>query len=286
MSISSEHVRRKKTVTDANGNHIPVSEWTDADSVTFENGLQLDELIKPILKDDYEALSDEEKNNGALYFIPDDDASASTINYDNSASELSSTDTQGAIDELAKPSYSESSTLTKLTSGEKITTAFGKLAKTVSSLISHLADKVSHITSAERTKWNGYESTISTNTTNIANNATAISSLNSDLDHIQPVDDITGQSFQKNFHLLNTGDRDNLVNYSSFFSATNIATEFTNVPTGLLNQTIVIGYREVLWRSSSHVLVKVTEFYPVYGREHFDFYNSGSWRGWKSITPT
>lgn len=52
------------------------------------------------------------------------------------------------------PSYTAASSLTALSSGEKLSVAFGKLSKAVSSLISHLADSVGHITAAERTAWN------------------------------------------------------------------------------------------------------------------------------------
>ena len=52
------------------------------------------------------------------------------------------------------PSYTESSSLTKLTSGEKLSVAFGKVSKAVTDLIAHIADSVIHITSAERTNWN------------------------------------------------------------------------------------------------------------------------------------
>ena len=52
------------------------------------------------------------------------------------------------------PTYTVASANTALTSGEKLSVAFGKIAKAVSSLISHLADTVGHITSAERTAWN------------------------------------------------------------------------------------------------------------------------------------
>lgn len=50
--------------------------------------------------------------------------------------------------------YTESTTLAKLTSGEKLSIAFGKISKAVTDLISHLADTVKHITSTERTNWN------------------------------------------------------------------------------------------------------------------------------------
>lgn len=52
------------------------------------------------------------------------------------------------------PTYTVSSSNTALVSGEKLSVAFGKMAKAISSLISHLSDTVGHITSAERTKWN------------------------------------------------------------------------------------------------------------------------------------
>ena len=51
------------------------------------------------------------------------------------------------------PSYTEASSLAKLTSGEKLSVAFGKISKAVTDLISHLADTVKHITSTERTNW-------------------------------------------------------------------------------------------------------------------------------------
>lgn len=52
------------------------------------------------------------------------------------------------------PTYTVASSNTTLSSGETLSTAFGKIAKAVSSLISHLADTTSHITNAERTAWN------------------------------------------------------------------------------------------------------------------------------------
>ena len=52
------------------------------------------------------------------------------------------------------PSYTAATTLAALSSGEKLSVAFGKLSKAVSDLISHLADGTKHITTAERTSWN------------------------------------------------------------------------------------------------------------------------------------
>lgn len=52
------------------------------------------------------------------------------------------------------PTYTAASTLAALSSGEKLSVAFGKIAKGISDLIAHLADNVKHITAAERTAWN------------------------------------------------------------------------------------------------------------------------------------
>lgn len=52
------------------------------------------------------------------------------------------------------PTYTAASANANLTSGEKLSVAMGKIAKAISSLISHLADGTRHITAAERTAWN------------------------------------------------------------------------------------------------------------------------------------
>ena len=52
------------------------------------------------------------------------------------------------------PSYTEATSLSKLSSGEKLSVAFGKISKAITDLISHIGDTVKHITSTERTNWN------------------------------------------------------------------------------------------------------------------------------------
>jgi len=52
------------------------------------------------------------------------------------------------------PTYTPASANAALASGEKLSVAFGKIAKATNSLISHLADTVGHITSTERATWN------------------------------------------------------------------------------------------------------------------------------------
>lgn len=53
------------------------------------------------------------------------------------------------------PTYTTATANAELTSGEKLSAAFGKIAKAVSSLIAHLADVTKHITGTERSAWNG-----------------------------------------------------------------------------------------------------------------------------------
>lgn len=52
------------------------------------------------------------------------------------------------------PTYTAASAPAALTSGEKLSAAFGKIAAAISALITHLADSVRHVTAAERNAWN------------------------------------------------------------------------------------------------------------------------------------
>lgn len=80
----------------------------------------------------------------------------------------------------ATPTCTEAEELAELTSGEKLSTAFGKLAKAVKDLISHLADEVKHITSDERTLWNTVINKADSNHThNYAGSSSAGGSANS-----------------------------------------------------------------------------------------------------------
>lgn len=54
-----------------------------------------------------------------------------------------------------KPVYTNLSSLAKMVTGEKLGAAFGKIAKAVDELITHLSDTVKHVTAEERAIWNG-----------------------------------------------------------------------------------------------------------------------------------
>ena len=182
MAILSEHLRQTKTVTDANGDHIKLSRWTHADSVYLSNGLTLDESVVYLKQADWDALGDEKYTNNVEYRITDatSEVHGSVVGVKGDA-ESSYRDGEvnitaeniglGNVPNVATndqaPTYTVATSNTTLTSGEKLSVAFGKIAKAISSLISHLADTVSHITSSERTKWDGYGSSISTLNTNL-----------------------------------------------------------------------------------------------------------------------
>ena len=68
--------------------------------------------------------------------------------------DLGSAGTNVDINEQS-PSYIEAETLENLSSGEKISLAFGKIKKAIKEFIAHKSDSVGHITSDERTAWNG-----------------------------------------------------------------------------------------------------------------------------------
>lgn len=52
------------------------------------------------------------------------------------------------------PTYTEATTLAALNSGEKLSVAFGKIAKAIIDLISHIGNSTVHITATERNNWN------------------------------------------------------------------------------------------------------------------------------------
>lgn len=64
------------------------------------------------------------------------------------------------------PTYTESLSLVNLTSGEKMSLAFGKIKKAITDLIVHLSDTTRHITSAERSNWNSKANGSHTHTAN------------------------------------------------------------------------------------------------------------------------
>ena len=52
------------------------------------------------------------------------------------------------------PTYTVPNAEAELSSGEKLSVAFGKIAKAIKSLISHIANSTIHVTSTEKSAWN------------------------------------------------------------------------------------------------------------------------------------
>lgn len=95
--------------------------------------------------------------------------------------------------------------------------------------------------------------------------------------------DTTNAPPNNKFLNISLKDRFNAVNRCHYFRQPN-GTAFEGCPTPLKAQEF-IGYREVYWYSTINVMVKLIEFYPMPGRVWTNFYNNGTWTGWKSITP-
>lgn len=72
------------------------------------------------------------------------------------------------------PTYTKADTISELSSGEKLSVAFGKIAKSISELILHFEDNICHITSTERSNWNDlYDKAHTHSNKNILDGATA-----------------------------------------------------------------------------------------------------------------
>lgn len=60
---------------------------------------------------------------------------------------------------------------------------------------------------------------------------------------------------------------------------------WNNIPSQM-STGVVVGLREVVYESRNHVFVRITEFYPIAGKQYFIFYNAGNWSEWKVIIPS
>lgn len=95
-----------------------------------------------------------------------------------------------------------------------------------------------------------------------------------------------GSAFGYNLRNVAFSSKTGYVNRPSFFSINdNNRPSYVNVPDNMPKSGTVVGYREVLYRNSTHILVKITEMHPTCGKQYYNFYNNGTWTGWKSIAP-
>ena len=164
-------------------------------------------------------------------------------------------------------------------SGDSLAVAFGKLAKFFTDIQSYVfGPPVNNL--------------LSTDTSRPLSAAMgkqlqeAVESINSALLYEKFAYDTTGENFNKNLLLIDTNNTEAIVNQRSFFEITDSTRgDYVNIPSAMPSEGVVIGYRAVYVKSAIHCLVKITECFPVSGRQYFNFYNSGNWDGWKVIQP-
>lgn len=97
-------------------------------------------------------------------------------------------------------------------------------------------------------------------------------------------DDLVGNSFGKNFLYIHTDTKNSDLNRNSYWSSDNVRTDFVSVPDTMPNKAS--GTREVFWKDTNSILVKITEASPVSGREYYNHYNGTTWEGWKVVEPS
>lgn len=107
-------------------------------------GAQIDEAVRKSLADVENPVASFNGRNGAV--TPQaGDYTAEMVGLGNVPNVATNDQT---------PTYTAASAPAALTSGEKLSAAFGKIAAAISALIAHLADSVRHVTAAERSAWN------------------------------------------------------------------------------------------------------------------------------------
>lgn len=99
--------------------------------------------------------------------------------------------------------------------------------------------------------------------------------------HILSAEDKFGTSFEKNLLNISLTEELSPAHKRAYFSVTaENATTWKNLPSGFMRGNVVIGVREVFWRNTAHVMVKVTELFPDYGKQYINLYNNGKWGQW------
>lgn len=173
-------------------------------------------------------------------------------------------------------------------SGDSLAVAFGKLAKYCADLKPHVfVDPVNNLLGTDATlplaatqgktldeKIEGVKAEVSElngNTTGLLQRELFIPG------------DTTNAPPNNKFLNISLKERFNAINRCHYFRQPN-GTEFEGCPSVLKGKEFM-GYRDIYWYSPINVMVQLKEFYPTPGRVWVNFYNSGTWTGWKSITP-
>lgn len=167
-------------------------------------------------------------------------------------------------------------------SGDSLAIAFGKLAKYCADLKPHAFEEpVQNLITTVAGK--ALDATMGKQ---INDDLSAkYNALNSALALKNAVNNTEGAEFGYNFLMVGIGNKNSVLNKTSYFSIEPSTESKWNNKPSQMPTGVVVGVREVFYRNDSHVLVRITEFYPVCGRQYFDFYNVGIWSGWKVLSP-
>lgn len=95
---------------------------------------------------------------------------------------------------------------------------------------------------------------------------------------------VDGSSFNKNFLAIYLPAHENMLNAANYFYKPAEDSEWRNIPPAMSGK-LWLGYRTPQRMGATNELVVIMEHYPVAGRIWTNYYNSGTWQGWKSITP-
>lgn len=206
----------------------------------------------------------------------------------------------GEVDENTPITFSESLSRKNLNSGESISALFGNIKKWFSdldagaisalignnlttnrALISDRNGKVvadALVTATEL----GYLAGLKSNIQN------QIDSLNSNIieneGKLQYINAPTDSTLVQDGFLYISFSKYGKYNKSTLFRQPS-GESYLNCPT-ILSGKEFIGMREVIYYGEKNILVRLIEMFPVAGRIWNNFYNSGTWSGWKSITPS
>ncbi len=97
----------------------------------------------------------------------------------------------------------------------------------------------------------------------------------------------TGATKYKDFMRISIVDRYSETNRTAYFLKPADSKEWDNVPNDMPRNVDVYGIREVFYCTQDLILVKITECYPVSGRQYFNVYRGSnfSWGMWYTINP-
>lgn len=117
---------------------------------SIEDFDKIDEILNykiEVTQAEYNALSEEEKNNGKIYFITDinEGGTASEVYYDNTKSGLVSANVQNVIDEVNEKKLEKNSVVNNLTTTEEGYALDARQGKILEDRISQFNDRLSHI---------------------------------------------------------------------------------------------------------------------------------------------